>query len=167
MIELKKIRAITVLEVMISLIISSIVISLAYQSFQIIKQINIKYSDTRSNEESFLAFDKVFAKDFQFSEAVSWKGNNVISCNLAEREILYHFNEAEIIREINGITDTFFVKNDTGFNFLPVQGISEAPLIESVEMETVIGENENQFTYIKTYSPDIIIRNKLSEDGRY
>lgn len=161
MTEFNKVKAITVLEVMISLIISSLVISLSYQSFQLIRQMHSTYSKKREVEESFLSFDKIFSKDFEKASLVLSDGNRKIICVLGGREIQYYFYQDYILRESGGISDTFQVVHDVEFHVFPETSMTGYPLIQKVELNSSLGDYLIPFLYQKQYSPDITLNRKL------
>jgi competence protein ComGF len=154
---MKKIKAFTVIELIIGLLISSIVISVSYYVYFLFFTQLIKQQNKNNVVNEFQLFKKVFNNDFK--NALSVKDTldkNMLLINFAKQEnIVYLFDQKDIIRSLNEKNDTF---NFSG-RIDNIQLLDDTmPLITQIQIETIIQKEKINSVFSKLYSAQQIMQ---------
>lgn len=112
---MKKLPAFTLIELLITLIVSGIVIGFGYGAYSmILQQFNdYRMESQRSNE--VLTFESVFKYDFSTSSSREVKDETRVILTGKGREVMYRWGTPGVLRIEKGNTDTFH---------LPLKGVS-------------------------------------------
>lgn len=155
---MKKLKAFTLVELLVTMLISSIVIGICYTSYQIVsKQFN-DYKALNEKTVEVMLLNELIEKDFLQADSVMKDNMNVVCFN-NNNQITYNFNNNRILRKQTEVQDTFFIQSENvQLKFDDKIAENYQSLIDELSFEAkVIGEQEH-FIYRKTYAADVLIR---------
>lgn len=114
----KKVRAFTLIEVTISMLIAAIVIVTTYTAYQIISQNYLNYVKKQNLIASFTIMDKLLRDDFLKANPIV-KTDSGLEFHMDNGKVQYQFNDSLIIRnQYNLRLDTFnIVLHTINFTF--------------------------------------------------
>lgn len=121
----KKLRAFTLLELLVGMIVSGIVLTATFSAYRIVSHQNLDYSARSKSATDLSFFMSRFAVDFSAKGKVYRLTENEISFEQEKRKLLYRFSEKNILRSEEAHTDTFFVAAiavSSFFESIPVDG---------------------------------------------
>jgi len=154
---MNKTKAFTVIELTVVMILSSIVISITYLSFDILQK---QYRDYRESNDKIAMISKLNSllhTDFNNSEIII-KTDAGILTNYRTKQINYEFDFGFILRKEGEITDTFFVKVDElNTHYLKQGQLESERIIDELTFETKINNKMRVFHYRKIYGADILM----------
>lgn len=151
-----KLKSYTIIEVIISMIIMSVIVLIAYSVFfSLSKQFDI-YRKTQENLFEYSLFKSTLKREFFKSKEVSFDGG-ILSMHFEKDKIDYKFKNKIVCRQVNNnnVVDTFYVnvKNITP-NFIDS---SKKGIISKLELELLFFK-ENTFVFLeKKYGADVLI----------
>ncbi len=149
-------KAFTVLELIVSMILSTIVVLIAVLAFELINLQFCNYKKTNDKMMSFLELESLLSHDFQFSKKVEWYDNNSIKFIMPDNKpFSYQLFDTCVVRTNESASDTFCLKiNKIEKSFLDP---GKSNLILSLKLETsVLNENYSLF-FEKLYAADFLI----------
>ncbi len=156
---MKKLRAFTLMELLVGMIISSIVISFGYAAYTLIYKQFISYRHTKEKVMELAQFDQVLSNDLLRAEVVYFHENALqFFQKNAIRTLQYNFYDDLILRKENELTDTFKISQaQLKMHFL----LPDKQLfLDQLSFDTdVFGEKEH-FTFDKTYSSETLMNNE-------
>lgn len=142
-----KIRAFTLIEVIVAMILSGIVVAFAAIAFQLVSKqfMSFKKSGERINE--LFVFQYQLQMDVRESELILHEASGLKFIFDDSKEATYLIYEENIIRENGNRTDTFFVRNaDVESIIVPYSNLPGAEIVNyfsmqfNIEKDTVIAE---------------------------
>ncbi len=144
-----KIKAFTLTEVIVVMVISSLVIISGYVAYRVI---NMQMSLYKRNSELFVTahdFNSTFTKDIFTSNYIYRKENDLLI--LASDTIIYSFYKDQIIRKIRDNSDTIRLQvKDFSASF---QGVpTQKGFVDYVQLNLVLAGDFYPFYYHKSYS---------------
>jgi hypothetical protein len=160
----KRVKAFTIMEVTVAMLLAAIVIAITYTVYTIIIRSYSSYNAKNSNMAVLIRLDELLRKDFEKAEII-YKTESGLSCTNGNKVAIYEFKPDAVIRT-SGITDTFKVE---------VQAVSilfeHAPVSESAtsdeetrvdEMQADLFLDGRKITngYYKHYSSQNLIQRK-------
>ena len=148
----KMIKAFTLLELLVVLIISTIVIGLGSSVFQITNNFFLDYKTINKSISDASLLNALLSRDVLSAKIVIRKLNGFETINPHSESISYLFSEKYIIRSQNSMCDTFYfsAKNISfKFNGEDKQEINEP--FDEIYFETGILKRNEQFHYVKKY----------------
>ena len=153
-----KIRAFTLIELLICMILSTIIIGMGYAAYSESYKRFLTYSGMKKNIVDAIRVNRVFNNDFTQAELVYYNSGNILLNSKNKPAIEYEFTSSAIIRKVYNQADTFhfaiirplavYVDNDVA----AAEGI-----INAFSFETEIYKQTLPFYYSKTYSAETII----------
>lgn len=157
---MQKIRAFTLLELLIGMIISSIVIGFCYMSYSIIYKQYMSYKILKLEIVETIQFNSILNADFISAETILFDENILILNSTNRSQLQYDFNDNNILRKDGEVTDTFKLFPT---NILPQYLIESEQSISSIVNDfsfdsNVLGEPEH-FHFTKNYSAETMINN--------
>ncbi len=152
-----KLKAYTVMEVIVVMIISAIVISICYTSFDIISSQYRTYKEHNEKVNRSLLLDVLLNKDFNACEAVKITDEG-FECAYRGKKIYYEISETKLIRMEEQVTDTFAVSSGTiTFGFLGKEVSTPGAFVSSLSFTTLEKEMEQHYFYSKEYGADFLM----------
>jgi hypothetical protein len=160
---MNKLKAYTIMEMIVTMLIAGITISMAYSSYKIISGQFGQYKTNSQRNYDLILFDKLLLKDFINSNQVIRQSNGV-KCVYNDKAIEYLFENIYVIRK-SEITDTFkIVISNPKFYFLNEDNFVPEVLIDKVEFDGIIGNDTLPFVYKKQYGADVLIEKEREEE---
>jgi type II secretory pathway pseudopilin PulG len=107
---MKRFLSFTIIELVIGLLISAIIISLAFYTYLFFNhQLNV-YNDKSSAIKRFNLLNSVLQKDFDKADRIMDSSENtIIICKYGVSRVQYSINSTGMIREAGGIRDSFLL----------------------------------------------------------
>ncbi|MBW4890133.1 hypothetical protein KXQ82_10420 [Mucilaginibacter sp. HMF5004] len=103
-----RVKAFTIMEVTISMLIAAIVIGITYTSYNIIGKSYLSFK-TRNDDIAVLnRVDELLKRDFEQANMIADSGNGLLINKDNMTDVHYEFNRGTIIRK-SGVIDTFKV----------------------------------------------------------
>jgi type II secretory pathway component PulJ len=153
----KRLKAVTVIELAIALLISAIVIAIAYNSMDVFNRMYSRFLLKNDINHQLIVFDKIIKSDLQRSEVVLRKGNGISLHKSGSEWINYEWMESYILRHKRNInTDTFYVKSvflQSGFNGLPRE--ENNSVIDEIIIAIIKESESMEAIYFKPYGADV------------
>lgn len=144
-----KIKAFTILELMVALMISSLVIILGYSVFDTVNQLYLFRMDEHAKVEERLTIYYLLNKDLSESDRIMVQKNDFTAIKNFN-EIKYSCFDEEIVREQAGITDTFEIEIELLDTYREGRKITVG-IIDSIAINMESGQ-KFQFLFKKEYS---------------
>ena len=160
----RSIKAFTIIEVTIAMLISAIVIGITYAVFSIINQSYNSFNKKNEHMAVVLQLDKLLRRDFEHAELII-KDTSGIVFHGSDKTVRYKFDTAYVVR-IGLITDTFKVKTDTVNTLFESKTINETGAseeqnrLDQLDLFLVLQNEKITYHYHKIYSSaNLINRN--------
>jgi len=163
---MKRLKAFTLIELIVALIISGIVISIAATCYQIVYKQYKEYKNVNETLSQAALLNMLLNKDFQnfqyvnkTSDGIEFSGFSTQQTSNEEQKTVYEFGQQYIIRKYTTIQDTFgVVLANTSLKFQNKEIENNSTLVDELSFETdVIQENET-FHYKKQYGADVLMK---------
>lgn len=160
---MNKLKAYTIVEMIVTMLITSVTISIAYSSFRIINGQFGQYKTRSHRNYELVLLDKFMMKDFTNALRII-KNADGYSCQYQDKIINYEFEDSFILRKSN-LTDTFKLKIvEPKFYFMNEEEFVPGSLIDKVEFTGIIEDESLPFLYKKEYGADILLEKETGED---
>jgi prepilin-type N-terminal cleavage/methylation domain-containing protein len=160
----QKIKAFTIMEVVVTMTIAAILMGITYTSYQIVNK-SYRSFNVKNNEIAALErLDELLKKDFNRAEFIEKVEKGIIIKSRRDT-VQYEFTPDFILR-ISAITDTFKIKNEglsTSFEdrLVDGQGLSEEEnRLDGLNISLLLQNEKIRYQYHKIYSSlNLINRN--------
>jgi Tfp pilus assembly protein PilE len=160
----RQIKAFTIMEITVVMLISAIVIGIAYTAFNIINQSYRSFEHKNDDMAILVRLDELLKKDFNHANTIS-KTTNGIVVKMITDSVIYDFEPGFILRT-STIIDTFKLTTQdivTNFETNPITAISPVPeqnRIDELDFSILFDNEKIPYAYHKLYSStDLIERN--------
>jgi Tfp pilus assembly protein PilE len=151
-----KVKAFTIMEVTVAMLLAAIVIGITYTAYSIISQSYIAYHNKNEDMAGLVRLDELLKKDFSHADTIS-KVENGIVCKIDTACVNYEFQPEYIVRH-STIIDTFKLKT-TEINMLfenqPITEINNIPehnRLDEVNITVLFHDEKIPYYYHKQYS---------------
>jgi Tfp pilus assembly protein PilE len=157
-----RVKAFTIMEVTITMLIAAILIGITYTAYSIIVKSYISFSKKNEDMAVLVRLDELLKKDFAHSEIIL-KDNNGISFNSDDHVVKYQFNPDFIVRTTTR-ADTFKVKTgviNTTFENQAVNEVSatdEQNRLDDLDLILLFQDEKIPYHYHKQYSSANLIQ---------
>jgi len=152
----KKLKAFSIIEVMVSIVISGIVISTAYSVYVFTYKQFFRFASVKTEIRNYFELSSVLTRDFETAKKVIKKGNQEVEIQLIDNQINYSFFNNHILRTINYHTDTFyFVVSDVEMNI--INELKEEPLIDYLKLTLDDDAGDKFLSLHKNYGAILMI----------
>ena len=156
---LKKIAAFTILEMVVVMLLTAMVVSIAFKSLEMTLQ---NFQRQKSNDSALAHFsllDRLLMADIYRSHKVI-KVENGFKCCYADGKLIEYSTFPEgIIRRQLAVVDTFNTANTTGLFFRNKKEIENDKLIDSVSIDYLYKDISITSNYTKDYTADMLLLN--------
>jgi prepilin-type N-terminal cleavage/methylation domain-containing protein len=159
-----QVKAFTIMEVTITMLIASILMGITYSTYSIISRSYLAFNTKNKDMAELQQLDHYLKKDFDRAEFIQKNAEGILLKN-NDRIITYSFQPDFVLR-ISSITDTFKVKNaeiNTLFEGLPVDlsgSSDEQNRIDELSVSLLLQNEKIPYHYYKRYSSlNLIQRN--------
>lgn len=160
----KKIPAFTIMEVTIAMLLSAIVIGLAYTIFSIVTRSYHSYQLKHEGMATVLRLDELLQRDFERAEIIL-KDADGIALKNGSYLVKYHFNPDYVLRT-GIVTDTLKVKTDSvslsfeGKIISSQDNDEEQNRADQLEITVMFEKEKIPYYYHKIYSSENLINRK-------
>lgn len=114
-----KLKAFSMLELMVSILISGIIISAAYSVFIFSNKQFFKFTAIKTNIRDYFELSSTLKRDFEMAKKVIKKSDDQVEMQLTDKSINYQFLANYITRSTDLHIDTFmFPSTDIELNIL-------------------------------------------------
>lgn len=163
-----KLKAFTLLELLIGMIISSLVIAFGYGSYELIYKQFLNYKNVKVQLIQAEQLRSTWTTDMQKAKMVSFNENKL---NLSQEDDIleYTFLDSMIIRKDKEVSDTFFVAvQNIKCDFLFPE---ERMFVSKFAFTTTILQSNEPFCMEKNYSAEAlmkyapVLKSKIGDDA--
>jgi prepilin-type N-terminal cleavage/methylation domain-containing protein len=160
-----RIKAFTIMEVTVTMLIAAILMGITYTAFTIINKSYNSFNTKNKDMAELEQLDELLRKDFDRAELILKDQNSILFKRADLTSIKYEFNPNFIIRT-SGRTDTFKFKTEelvTLFEGQPVNepaASEEENRLDELDISLLFGNEKIPYHYYKQYSSvNLIQRN--------
>ncbi len=150
---MNKLKAFTVMELIVVMLISVIIISVSYKSYQIIENQVYNFMKRNSELTENILFKNVIYKTLDNSDVIKIH-DDIIECSEENNTIRFSFYDNFVLYENNNKNgyDTFFVRaNIVDFNVIPESTITDT-IIKSINIDIINTNDTIGVFFYKEYS---------------
>jgi hypothetical protein len=153
----RRVEGFTVMEIMVTMVISSIVVLTAFEFYNIFNKLLLKKNNTMESGKEMLQFYNVLENDATKAISIELSTGSLIMKNYKEDPVRYEFYDDFVIRNRSIISDTFRIKimnlnsikdQVTGFDRI-------------LTMEMVSNIDTFPLFLEKSYTNDVLINSKI------
>jgi prepilin-type N-terminal cleavage/methylation domain-containing protein len=153
---MKKLKAFTLIELIIGMIIGSIVVGSCYTGYSFVLKQYYNYKQTKDTINEAMLLHTLISTDFNNARILSYKENN-LQVALDSVNIMYSFEDSFILRKESDVIDTFYLQPKAiHFSFLKENDLGN--IIDELFFEVTIFDETKKFHYSKQYSSDILMK---------
>jgi Tfp pilus assembly protein PilE len=151
-----KVRAFTIMELTVAMLLAAIVIGITYAAYSIISQSYIVYHNKNEDMAGLVRLDELLKKDFSHADTIS-KVENGIVCTIDTASITYEFQPDYVVRH-STIIDTFKLKTaeiNTLFEnqlITEINSIAEQNRLDELDITVLFYAEKIPYYYHKQYS---------------
>jgi prepilin-type N-terminal cleavage/methylation domain-containing protein len=158
---MRKLRAFTLMELMIGMIVSSIVTGMCYSGYMLISRQYQDYHKLKEQVNESMQLYTVLANDIAKSRSVLY-ANEHLQLEGDSVSLNYFFTDDCILRNVNEITDTFRYAA-TDIQAVPVAEKGNAGLIQTFSFSVKMFDEATTFLYTKQYDAAALIKETPSQ----
>lgn len=149
-----RLKSFTIVELSVTLLISGIVIGIAYYAYSLFLNQYRKQEAKSSFLREYLLVQKTIQTDIDQSESITNLGSSLMFRKVKDSKVIYNFANDFIYRETLSGTDTFRIKK-TEYHFSTVNENSD--LISEIQIVFDLKLGKLQANFKKTYSAQQLI----------
>jgi len=154
---MQKIRAFTLMELLIGMIISSILITFCYSSYTIIYKQFLTYKKIKNELTETIQLNSVLNNDFANSKSMYFNKNSLYM-NRSISPLEYSFSENYILRIEREVIDTFHITaKDITVNYFKESANSPLFFVNELSFSAMILNEKERFNFSKNYSAETIM----------
>src|ERR1035437_4240342 len=159
---MQKLKAFTLLELLIAMVISSIVVAFGYSVYSLMYKQYLSYKKTKTEIVKTMQFNTVLTNDFYNSEEITFSENTIVIFKKNNEPLLYTFNDNFILRKTNEITDTFKIAttNIQG-KFVFKNESFQSTLIDEFSFDSQLSGDVQHFLFAKNYSAATLLNKEV------
>lgn len=153
---MSKLKAFTILEMLINLTIMSIIMGLIYFAYSSFVQQVINYQKSIDEQNELTRIYVQLKTDFYKADKVikTFKGFQTVPYN--NKRIEYRITDKYLIRNQLGMLDTLDIQKVSVISY--TNEISSEDLVTKIEVRTLLFEEPLLFTLVKEYAPNLKIK---------
>lgn len=147
-----KLNAFTLIELMVSMLVSSIALGLIYSGYELISKQFKSYKTTNEIVAEAVYLNALIGKDFSKARNAKRNGDFVELNDYNNQLTIYEFTEEFIMRKVSFSTDTFYIPiKNLSFSILGTEIFSESSSIDEFSFDIKINKEVQVFHYKKQY----------------
>jgi type II secretory pathway component PulJ len=159
-----RVKAFTIMEVTVAMILAAMVIGITYTAFNIVNQLYSAFNKKNVSMAVLTRLDELLKKDFAGADIVALTQNGIV-CKISGQAITYQLDTGFVVRT-STIIDTFKVSTQnitTLFENQPVNAVSpvaEQNRVDELQFIITFQDEKIPYHYHKDYSAaNLIERN--------
>ncbi len=155
---MQKVKAFTLMELLVSMLISGIVISIIYLCYEIIYKQYLGYKDTNHTISQAVLLNSLLKTDFTQAAYITKSEEGLLFSESGGHTTGYRFNELFVLREVNDVKDTFFIPvREIRIRFQKEEQEAPSGLIDELSFDSNILDQQEHFQYHKQYGADVLM----------
>jgi len=155
---MKKLKAFTILELMVTMIISSLVIGIIYTSYDFIGKQFISYKVVNEEITEAMTSNSLINRDINDAGYIQKTTGGIHIIYKKEKSLNYIFEVQYVIREINNVRDTFSIPIfNVEMRLLNEKQLQTGGLIDELLLTTQVTGETQQFRFKKQYAADVLM----------
>lgn len=151
-----RIRAFTVIEVMIVTLISAIVITIAYKGNEIFQYMYQSFRTKEGQISNLVFLNRILQTDINAADAI-YTSEDGFNCLQKKEEIHYTFTNDYILRDYL-VQDTFYITNYAVRYTFEGKEALEDDLIDHISFIGSLNGDSLYFDYRKQYAADVLMQ---------
>jgi prepilin-type N-terminal cleavage/methylation domain-containing protein len=160
-----KLRAFTLMELMVTMVVSSIVIGAIYSGFDIVRKQFSVYQDKNGKVAELLFFNSLINKDIINASSVMRTDIELIMINNNDRKITWVMDEQMIVRRDHLSEETFDLPVRNFECRLQSEEVTrENAYIDEILFDIYLKNDQQQFHFKKNYGTDFLLTAEQTEE---
>jgi prepilin-type N-terminal cleavage/methylation domain-containing protein len=156
-----KIPGYTIIELIVVMVISTIVVSIAYKTYDIVFTQYLRVRSQNEQIRQLSLLDLLLEKDFANSNYVMNVDEGIV-CNYSGKQVVYSLNNRFIVRSERSVSDTFRVMAQNIQFAYSNKAIEESNrLIDKFSFEHQDKEHLLYFRYRKVYAAEFLMNEEV------
>jgi prepilin-type N-terminal cleavage/methylation domain-containing protein len=159
---MQKLKAFTLMELLIGMIISAIVISFCYLSYTIIYKQYLSYKSVKKELVEAMELNAVCSRDIANADKVLFEENKLILLQEQHENVEYHFLETIVLRKNQEVIDTFKL---APVNIVPnylIHSSGASSLLISLSFDAMVFGEQDHFQFQKLYDAETIVNDEVA-----
>ncbi len=155
---MKRLKAFTILELTVAMLIASLCFAIAFKGYRIVTG-TFSLTAKRNNKISTLVLtDKLLRRDFTESGSLIIKSDEGIQFSSASRQIDYVFTPDYILRrQDQGVADTLYVPVKSIRCAFEMKKIAIGERVDELIILTSVDDRDIQLSFFKEYSSEDLV----------
>lgn len=162
---MNKIKAVTILELMVVMFISMLVLGIAYQGYMLFFKQFSSFKNSSDKIAEVVLFDRLITGDLNDCKKVV-RNEQGVECIYPDKVIQYQFADTYILRKRIAKTDTFYFDLENIAISFRGEPSHTGLLVDELVFTDKKNERLKTFHYIKLYAADVMVNNRDIENGR-
>lgn len=159
---MNKIKAFTLTELLIGMVISSIVIGIAYYGYSAVNEQLHRYQKIKFEMTELLQLKSNLESEFFEAETVTLEEKRLLF--LGKDTLEYLFDDSLIYRKSNDVLDTFRV-NTNNISISSIDGSKTGELVNEFSFDASMFEQTQRLSFFKDYGANTILNNMPNRYG--
>lgn len=151
-----KLKAFSLLELMIAILLSGFVISAIYSGYVFTYKQFYKFTSIKTEIRNYFELTEVLNREFENAKKVTKKSSTEIQIESIDKTIYYSFNDNTIIRTVAEQTDTFFF-GVTAIKMNTINELTQDPIVDYLVLTIGNEEKEKSLSFYKYYGAVTLI----------
>ena len=158
---MKKVKGLTLMEVLVAMIIGAIVITAAGFAFEIFVNKTISFKKINKTTANIQRLSTLLTIDILNANIISKnESNNSFKINCSDKELTYEINSTYTLRLYRDEKDTFFLKNESvEFSYIQDSiGITNSTYINKIVLNYILDGEKEVCIFNKQYDADKLMQ---------
>ncbi len=156
--KVNTLKAFTLVELLVAMIITGIVVGITYQVYIMANRQFNSYKSGNEKLSQIIVFKGLLHTDFFQSSSVSKSLEKGIEVVYSDKKILYEWNDKYLLRNDNGLRDTFFINiRSSEMKFHNFIQMKTNGLLDELVLVFEETGSEHSFCFFKKYSADVLM----------
>jgi prepilin-type N-terminal cleavage/methylation domain-containing protein len=161
----KKFKAFTLIELVVTMVISSIVVMLAFTCYEITYKQYLNFRKSNNTVTQVILFNSLFKRDVLLSNLINRIDDNNVLLKMNDTvNVNYFFGSNYVLRKYNEfIPDTFPITSVVVKEQFQSTEVNENGLIDDISISGVVRGENVFFHYDKEYDADILMKQEINK----
>lgn len=156
-----KLRAFTLMELLVGMIVSSIVIAFGYSAYALIYKQYLSYKSVKTTVVETMQLNAAMSNDFNNAAYITFY-DNILKMNSDNKLLTYNFIDSLVIRSDREMLDTFKLAASS-IQIKPVFNdiLSNDTLINDLQFDVSVFDTKEHFTFTKRYTAQTLMNYEM------
>ena len=146
----QKVKAFTIIEMTVVMLLSTVVISMAYFAFELLSKRYLKYKAQTEVYYKLTLLDQLLSKDFFLADSIKTDGE-MLHTFQGNTICKYEFSQKYVVRQAASQTDTFYCKIQKHELLYNQQPILPGDIVDQLNLSLLFEEKKLDYIYSKHY----------------